>query len=83
MIQMQNEFTGQPSDYESFLIGPDEFSNLGTFQGDISGDPGLYFHNGPLRSPFHTDHGEHVCSQDGIAENCTGDVIAREHFNNP
>ena len=81
MIQMQNEFTGgQPFDYESLLNDPDEFSSLGTFQGDISGDPGFFSINAPGLSPFHIDHGEYGFSSDGIFENFTGDVTACETF---
>lgn len=63
--QIRNEFTGgQPFDYESFLNDFDASTN------DISGDPGF----------FSIDHGEYGFSLDGMFENFTGDVIAREHF---
>ena len=63
--QIRNEFTGgQPFDYESFLNDIDASTN------DISGDPGF----------FSIDHGEYGFSLDGMFENFTGDVIAREHF---
>ncbi|KAL0010050.1 hypothetical protein SO802_005158 [Lithocarpus litseifolius] len=63
----------------------DEYSSLDAFQGGISGDPGFFPINAPLLSPLlslHIDHGEHGCFPDGIAENFTGDVTAREHYNN-
>uniref|UniRef100_A0A7N2LM29 Uncharacterized protein n=1 Tax=Quercus lobata TaxID=97700 RepID=A0A7N2LM29_QUELO len=81
--QMRNESTGgQPFDWESVLNVPDELSSLETFLVGTSGGPDLYYNNAPLLGPFHTDHGEHGCSQDGIAENFNGDVSACEHFNN-
>uniref|UniRef100_A0A7N2LN72 Uncharacterized protein n=1 Tax=Quercus lobata TaxID=97700 RepID=A0A7N2LN72_QUELO len=81
--QMRNEFTGgQPFDWESVLNVPDELSSLETFLVGVSGGPDLYYNNAPLLGPFHTDHGEHGCSQDVIAENFNGDVSACEHFNN-
>ena len=80
--QMRNEFTGsQPFDWESILNVPDELFSLETFLVGISGGPDFYYNNAPLPGPFHTDHGEHGCSQDGIAENFNGDVSACEHFN--
>ena len=91
--QKWNEFMrGQPFVNESLFndidASPngirilDEYSSLDTFQGGISGDPGFFSINAPLLSPLHIDHGEHGCSPDGIAENFTGEVTAREHFNN-
>ena len=73
--QIRNEFTGgQPFDYESFLNDIDASTN------DISGDPGFFSINAPVRSPYHIDHGEYGFSSDGIFENFTGDVIAHENF---
>uniref|UniRef100_A0A7N2LM08 Uncharacterized protein n=1 Tax=Quercus lobata TaxID=97700 RepID=A0A7N2LM08_QUELO len=70
----RNEFTGgQPFDWESVLNVPDELSSLETFLVGISGGPDLCYNNAPLLGPFHTDHGEHGSSQDGIAENFNGD----------
>ena len=67
--QMRNEFTGsQPFDWESILNVPDELFSLETFLVGISGGPDFYYNNAPLLVPFHTDHGEHGCSQDEIAE---------------
>uniref|UniRef100_A0A7N2LG63 Uncharacterized protein n=1 Tax=Quercus lobata TaxID=97700 RepID=A0A7N2LG63_QUELO len=73
--QIRNEFTGgQPFDYESFLNDIDASTN------DISGDPGFFSINAPVRIPYHIDHGEYGFSLDGMFENFTGDVIAHENF---